>query len=89
LESSEPAFHEFWSLSMPILITWPARPSSQLHQKNWGTAPAEMWRIWCLRWARHSQRKSLRDLADNPHLLKDIGVTREQALEEAGSPFWR
>jgi uncharacterized protein YjiS (DUF1127 family) len=87
LKSFEPAFHEFWSLSMPILITWPARQSSQLHQKNWGTARAEGWHRWCLRWARHSQRKALRDLADNPHLLRDIGVTREQALEEAGKPF--
>ncbi|MDB5605906.1 MAG: hypothetical protein JWP25_2806 [Bradyrhizobium sp.] len=72
---------------MPILITWPARQSSQLHQKNWGAALAERWRRWCLRWARHCQRKALRDLADNPHLLRDIGVTREQALEEAGKPF--
>jgi uncharacterized protein YjiS (DUF1127 family) len=30
----------------------------------------------------------LRDLADDPHLLRDIGVTREQALEEAGKPLW-
>jgi uncharacterized protein YjiS (DUF1127 family) len=34
--------------------------------------------------ARHNQRKLLRDLADDPHLLADIGVTREEALEEAG-----
>jgi uncharacterized protein YjiS (DUF1127 family) len=73
---------------MPIPITWPARQSSQLHQKNWGPALAEAWRRWCLRWARHSQRKALCDLADNPHLLRDIGVTREQALEEAGKPIW-
>jgi uncharacterized protein YjiS (DUF1127 family) len=72
---------------MPILITSPTRRSSQLHQKNWGAALTQGWRRWCLRWARHSQRKELRDLADNPHLLRDIGVTREQALEEAGKPF--
>jgi uncharacterized protein YjiS (DUF1127 family) len=74
---------------MPNLITWPVRQSSQLHQKNWGTALPEGWRRWCLRWARHRQRETLRDLADNPHLLKDIGVTREQALDEADKPFWQ
>jgi uncharacterized protein YjiS (DUF1127 family) len=73
---------------MPILITWPARQSSRLHQKNWGAVLAEGWRWWSRRWARHSQRKVLLDLADNPHLLRDIGVTREQALEEAGKPLW-
>jgi uncharacterized protein YjiS (DUF1127 family) len=74
---------------MPNLITWPARQSPQLHQKNWDAALPEGWRRWCLRWARHSQRATLRDLADNPHLLRDIGVTREQALDEADKPFWQ
>ena len=72
---------------MPILIAFPARRRSRLHQKNWGAALGEGWRRWRLRWARHGQRKVLRDLADDPHLLRDIGVTREQALEEAGKPF--
>ena len=69
---------------MPISMMWLARRSSQFHQQNWGAALAERWRRWCLRWARHSQRQALRDLADDPHLLADIGVTREQALQEAG-----
>jgi uncharacterized protein YjiS (DUF1127 family) len=74
---------------MPILILWPAHLSSQLHQENWVTALTEAWRRWRLRWARHGQRRALHDLADDPHLLADIGVTREQALEEADKPFWR
>ena len=73
---------------MAILITWPAHHNSRLHQKNWGLALAQGWRRWRLRWARHGQRKALFDLADNPHLLRDIGVTREQAIEEAGKPLW-
>jgi uncharacterized protein YjiS (DUF1127 family) len=35
------------------------------------------------------QRAALRELADDPHLLKDIGVTRQQALDEAAESFWR
>jgi len=60
------------------------RHRSPLHQKNWEVTFAQSWRRWRLRWARHAQRKALRNLADDPHLLADIGVTREQALEEAG-----
>ena len=36
---------------------------------------------------RSRQRQTLRDLDD--HLLRDIGVTREQAEREAHKPFWR
>ena len=68
---------------MPTSITWPARHVSGRHQKNWGVWLSQELRRWRLRWARHRQRKVLRDLADDPHLLADIGVTREQALGEA------
>jgi uncharacterized protein YjiS (DUF1127 family) len=36
---------------------------------------------------RSRQRSSLRELDER--LLDDIGITREQALDEAGKPFWR
>jgi uncharacterized protein YjiS (DUF1127 family) len=39
--------------------------------------------------ARRRQRDALADLAEDKHLLADIGLTREQALREAGKPFWR
>lgn len=40
------------------------------------------------RWyARYRQRRDLGELDDR--LLDDIGVTREQADEERGKPFWR
>jgi uncharacterized protein YjiS (DUF1127 family) len=38
---------------------------------------------------RSGQRKALRELAEEGRLLSDIGLTREQALGEAGKPFWR
>jgi uncharacterized protein YjiS (DUF1127 family) len=38
---------------------------------------------WQERWR---QRQCLRDLDD--HMLRDIGLTRCQALEEAHRPFW-
>ena len=36
---------------------------------------------------RARQRSRLAELDD--HLLQDIGKTREQALVEAGKPFWQ
>jgi uncharacterized protein YjiS (DUF1127 family) len=36
---------------------------------------------------RWKQRQALLSLDD--HLLKDIGVSRAQAEDEAGKPFWR
>ena len=39
---------------------------------------------------RSRQRSRLHELADlNDDLLRDIGVTREEALREAEKPFWR
>ena len=44
------------------------------------------------RWfARSRQRRALREIAERNdfHLLKDIGVSQEEALREAGKAFWR
>ncbi|MFL6828945.1 MAG: DUF1127 domain-containing protein [Bradyrhizobium sp.] len=34
------------------------------------------------------QRAALRDLADDPHLLADLGLTREEAIEQGTTRFW-
>jgi len=73
---------------MPTLTLRAAYDGFRVHQKNWGSALTQSWHRWCIRWARHSQRKELRDLADNPHLLADIGVTREEALEQASKSIF-
>ena len=45
------------------------------------------------RWvARSRQRRALREIAernDDRHLLKDIGLSQEEAFREADKPFWR
>ena len=44
------------------------------------------------RWfARSRQRRALREIAERNdfHLLKDIGVSQEEALREADKPFWQ
>jgi len=39
--------------------------------------------------ARSVQRRLLAELARESRLLSDIGLTRAQALREAGKPFWQ
>ena len=49
-------------------------------------------RLTVARWfARSGQRRALREIAERNdfHLLKDIGVSQEEALREADKPFWR
>jgi uncharacterized protein YjiS (DUF1127 family) len=35
------------------------------------------------------QRIALREIADDPHLLNDLGLSRDEVLREAAKPFWR
>ena len=49
---------------------------------------------WCFNtvgaWVvRSGQRKALGELAEEGRLLSDIGLTRKEAMREAGKPFWR
>jgi uncharacterized protein YjiS (DUF1127 family) len=74
---------------MPTLIIPSAGQGSQLHQQSWGRASDPQWRGWRGLWARRQQRAALRELAEDPHMLDDLGLTRQQALDEADKPFWR
>ena len=58
-------------------------------QRNSWPALSAGWRL--LRcWARRRiERRMLAELALLPHQLDDVGLTRAQALHEAGKPFWR
>ncbi|NND89833.1 MAG: DUF1127 domain-containing protein [Granulosicoccus sp.] len=38
---------------------------------------------------RHRQRRELLDLAEDPDLLRDVGLSRYDVLQEGGKPFWR
>jgi uncharacterized protein YjiS (DUF1127 family) len=66
---------------------YPAKPArlADQHSSALSTALRTMllWRM------RSSQRKALRELACRPHLLRDVGLDREQALQESAKPFWQ
>jgi uncharacterized protein YjiS (DUF1127 family) len=74
---------------MPTSIMRLTGQSSGLHQENFGRAARPGWPGWLSLWGRQRQRATLRELADDPHMLDDLGLTRQQALEEADKPFWR
>jgi uncharacterized protein YjiS (DUF1127 family) len=86
---SNAAFHEIWSLSMQTSIIRPAQPGTRLQQLDFGIVLAIGWRAVRRQFARRRQRDALRAIADDPHLLRDLGLTREEALDEADRPFWQ
>jgi uncharacterized protein YjiS (DUF1127 family) len=67
----------------------PLLPAAGLHQKNsWRSVATPRWLLQ--RWAeRRAQRHALLELADQKHLLADIGLTRTQVVREAARPFWQ
>jgi len=56
-----------------------ARPTTRL-------GPAALLVLW---WERARQRRQLRLLLTDPHVLADLGLTPEQADLESIKPFWR
>jgi uncharacterized protein YjiS (DUF1127 family) len=74
-------------LSFPTIHT--GGPPARSHQSNSGPARAIQWHRWFDWTERRRQRIALRELADDKHFLNDLGLTREQALDEAAKPFWR
>lgn len=66
-----------------------ADPATPLHQSSSGMSPPVGPPGWWSWLDRPPQRIALREIADDPHLLGDLGLTREEALREAAKPFWR
>ncbi len=61
-------------------------PAAQLHQSSSGAFRRPAWWRWL---DRPMQRIALREIADDPHLLSDLGLSRDEVLREATKPFWR
>lgn len=74
--------------ALSILPVQAVDPAIRLHQSSSGMTRAVRRRGWWSWLDRRHERKALREIADDPHLLKDLGLSREQALREAARPFW-
>jgi uncharacterized protein YjiS (DUF1127 family) len=96
IEQLQRSISSHLELSMSILLTVPRSippvqatdPATPLHQFSSGIKPAVRRQGWWSWLDRQHERKGLREIADDPHLLRDLGLTREQALCEATKPFW-
>ena len=75
--------------TLPVPPVQAADPAITLHQSSSGRSPAIRRPAWWGWLDRPLQRIALREIADDPHLLSDLGLTREEALHEAAKPFWR
>ena len=53
------------------------RSAADLHESNSWTSVLDR---WLLRIEQSRQLASLREIADDPHLLNDLGLTRDEAL---------
>src|SRR5436190_104897 len=92
-ERSEAATHATWSslmsMSSTIRLTSPGVSIPTVHQSGSPAKPFGLLGKLGLWLERKRQRDALADLADDKHLLDDIGLTREEALYESGRRFWR
>lgn len=66
-----------------------ADPATPVNQSSSGRSEAIRRPGWWSWLDRPLQRIALRAIADDPHLLSDLGLTRDEALREAAKPFWR
>jgi uncharacterized protein YjiS (DUF1127 family) len=79
-------------LRTPLSIPAPPRPAvrttgTDLHGNIWFAIPSNVAGTVGV-WLRRSQtRRRLAELEDRE--LRDIGVSRAQALDESKKPFWR
>ena len=77
----------------PQGLTLPREPAGMLalRQQSASSSSIDAWLRTLGLWIdRSRQRRQLGELAElNDYLLKDIGVSREEALREAEKPFWR
>ncbi len=65
------------------------RPAGDNTLPEWKLIFSSPLRIAAVWFARSAERRELRHLAKDRRLLSDIGITREQMIDEAVKPFWR
>jgi len=75
-------------LSLPGARVSIRRSDREQSAAGWAVAARRTVTRWI---ARSRQRRALREIAESNdfHLLKDIGVSQEEAFREAEKPFWR
>ncbi|BAN46117.1 DUF1127 domain-containing protein [Metapseudomonas resinovorans] len=70
-----------------VRLSLHARELEQERYAPVSLAPFRVGSRWNRFWMRLRTRRALLEL--DAHALKDIGLTRQQALDEALKPFWK
>ncbi|MFZ6045943.1 DUF1127 domain-containing protein [Pseudomonas sp. CR3202] len=70
-----------------VRLTLQARELEQEQRPPVSLAPIPLGNRWERFWMRLHTRHQLLELDD--HALRDVGLTRAQALDEALKPFWK
>lgn len=70
-----------------VRLTLQARELEREQHDSVSLAPTLPGNRWDRFWMRLHTRRALLNM--EAHILRDIGLTREQALEEALKPFWK
>jgi uncharacterized protein YjiS (DUF1127 family) len=85
--------NEVWSRLMSIPFANTALRQRVRRKEAAGDHQPSSWLKLLDKWLscgeRARQRAALRNIADDPHLLADLGLTRDEALEQADKPFWQ
>lgn len=70
-------------------MTKPCLANCQSAKSSWsvGDLPRMLWNMLGQWYEREQQRHHLRDI--EAHLLKDVGLSREEIRREIEKPFWR
>jgi uncharacterized protein YjiS (DUF1127 family) len=74
----------FAGLILPVRAGASRRPATRAGGRSWFARSADQLLTWS---ERARQRREL--LRFDDHLLRDVGLTRAEALAEAAKPFWR
>jgi uncharacterized protein YjiS (DUF1127 family) len=74
----------FAGLTSPVRVGPGQRPATRAGGRSWLARSADLLLVWS---ERARQRREL--LRFDDHLLRDVGLTRAEALAEAAKPFWR
>ena len=83
--------HRSWAVSVPVsgsgrppLMPVERRSEGRLRLPAWAARAVGLLSLWR---QRTRARRQLRDTED--HILEDIGLSREDWLDEISKPFWR
>ena len=77
---------------MSTIVPWLRKGAAAYYRHNEAETCRPVWTtrflLWCAECSARSQQRQALAQLDDDH-LRDIGVTRQEAIAEARKPFWK